>query len=133
MKHECKKCGRCCISSNLKGVIIFPSDMRRISDGLGISSLEFANKYCIKDCLEYNVEIYFLKNQSEKCMFLSCNNLCLIHKFKPIQCERAPLNYFSNKNVWSNMPCLDNIQIDESYSKENDYLLVKELLDGYYF
>ena len=133
MKHYCKKCGKCCISSNLKGVIIFPSDMKRISDGLGISSLEFANRYCIKDYIEYNVEIYFLKNKDERCMFLSTENLCMIHRFKPIQCKRAPLNYFSNKNVWSNMPCLDNILIDEEYSKNNDRLLVNELLNGYHF
>lgn len=131
MRHQCKRCGKCCISSNLKGVIIFPSDMKRISDGLGISSLEFANNYCIKDLLEYNVVIYFLKNQTERCRFLSYDNLCLIHKFKPIQCERAPLHFFSN--VWLDMPCLNNIQIDEEYSKEKDRLLVMELLNGYHF
>lgn len=129
--HKCKKCGKCCISSNFHGVVIYPSDVERISNGLNISPSEFLNKYCIKEYLENNTKIYFLNNKTERCMFLTDNNLCLIHDFKPIQCKKAPLHYFSKKSIWINMPCLKNIEIDENLSVDEDRLLVYELLSGY--
>ncbi len=132
-KHICAKCGKCCISINLRGVIIFPSDVKRISDGLNISAIDFINTYCVKGYIYKNIEVYFIKNTSVRCMFLNEKNLCSIHEFKPVQCKKAPISFFSKNEIWGNMPCLKNIRLDPEKSKESDYLLVQELIDGYHF
>ena len=86
---SCRKCGKCCRSTDLEKriVIIYPSDLMHISNKLHISKKEFIHKYCEKDdiqCEGYVIKIYILKNINNQCIFLSDNNLCEIFEHRPI-------------------------------------------------
>lgn len=133
---NCKKCGKCCKSTDFEKriVIIYPSDLLQISKKLRISEKEFACKYCEKDfiqCDGYIINIYILKNNENKCIFLAEDNLCKIFNNRPIQCRNAPYNYFAYEDVWKHMPCFDMNEISNCNSTENDKKLVEELLKGY--
>ena len=133
---SCRKCGKCCRSTDLEKriVIIYPSDLIHISNTLHISKKEFIHKYCEKDdiqCEGYVIKIYMLKNINNQCIFLSDNNLCEIFEHRPIQCRKAPYSYFAYEDIWEHMPCFDLEEMSKSNSAENDEELVLELLRGY--
>lgn len=133
---KCKKCGKCCKSTDFEKriVIIYPSDLLHISKKLNISKRKFIQEYCIKDSIQcdgYVINMYVLKSNENKCIFLTADNLCKIFDDRPLQCREAPYNYFAYENVWAHMPCLDENEIINSDSSENDKKLVQELLKGY--
>lgn len=135
MSFECYKCGKCCKDGFLrKGiVIIYPCEVDKISNGLGCSKEDFLETYCVKEYIKVYKEkypVYRLKNKKRQCIFLE-NNLCLIHPFKPIQCKKAPFNYFANKGIWKHMPCIDKNDINEIDSSQEDEELVINLMNGY--
>lgn len=132
--HKCLKCGKCCISNDMlsgSAVIIFPSDIPSISKGLGISSIAFLKDYCKKMTLPSGLIIYVLNNLTERCMFLTSDNLCSIHSFKPIQCKKAPYNFFFKHQNWNHLPCIHDNLLYESNSYLSDRILAIELIDGY--
>ncbi|MGN0408138.1 MAG: YkgJ family cysteine cluster protein [Bacteroides sp.] len=136
--HEfsCKKCGECCKGLQPESIVLFPKDIVNISDGLEMSPKEFMNRYCVicqMTIEEQKVEVCYLKTIYEDCPFL-INNLCSIQEFKPTQCELTPYNFFSYYRIWSYLECISEDAYPEGKSKENDILLIEELLDkGYVF
>lgn len=136
MIHECKKCGACCKASSNEShcVILYPSDVDQISCQLQMPKALFLERFCIETSLsvkEHKVKLYLLRFIDCHCIFLGRDNLCKIYKFRPIQCKKAPYEYFSYQDVWGHMPCLDVNHLSMCTSKELDKILVKELLRGY--
>ncbi len=135
MNFVCNKCGSCCKDfKNEKGlVIIYPCEVDRLSQNLGCSRDIFLSKYCTKDyliCDGTKYLFYKLRRRNKQCIFLK-DNLCSIYTFKPIQCEKAPFQYFSYLNIWGHMPCVNSEVLVEANSINEDYKLVMDLMSGY--
>lgn len=130
---QCKKCGNCCKGS--MGPFVFPSDVIKISDALGVDCNSFLKIYCVKNMLnidQENLEIYSIRCNSNGCIFLTNNNLCEIYSTRPYQCINAPYGFLSQHNLWTHMKCLDHELLKYSDSTETDFIIFKELIDiGY--
>ncbi len=129
-KIQCAKCGECCKGfSNEKLVVLFPIDLQTIPAVLKIEKDEFLKKYCESSTLHTAVKevtLYTLKYIDGQCIFLK-DNLCEIFSFKPIQCQRAPFNFFWSGTIEYKYKCMQNIYIPDSWSSE---YYDKELLDS---
>lgn len=130
---QCKKCGNCCKGS--MGPFVFPSDVIKISNTLGVNYNYFLKTYCVKNTLYIDhekVEIYSICCNNNGCIFLTNNNLCGIYSTRPYQCINAPYGFLSQHNLWSHMKCLNQELLQKSNSAESDYIIFKELIDiGY--
>lgn len=135
MDFVCNKCGKCCKDRGFSRgiVVIYPQEVIKISNYLNISEKDFVLNYCKKDYVKIGkvkYDILLLKSQNKQCIFLN-NNLCDIYDSRPIQCKRAPFEYFAQKRIWKNLPCLENIDYKDIDTKEEDLKLMKDLMKGY--
>ena len=131
---ECKKCGKCCRSTeqNEKIVIVYPSDVKKITEKLRIRKEEFFHEYCREEFLEYSegrIRLWILKKKENHCIFLTDPNRCKIYEFRPVQCINAPYNYFANKKMWGDMDCVDIVKLRTCDTREQDKKLMLELLE----
>ena len=135
--NVCIRCGNCCktINNEKLFVLIYPFELKKIADNLHMTEIEFLITYCCKDYIEINkdnkIDIYVLKQKKNQCIFLNEKNECSIYPFRPIQCEKAPYNYFSKEKVWKHMICIDYQDLKEANSLVSDKELVCDLLSGY--
>lgn len=131
---RCSKCGECCKNLCLYSIVVFPSDVKRICNDMGISKDEFLASRCdFKDITSGNksTRVYFLKpDENNECFFLK-DRLCSIYKIRPVQCVRTPYEFFSYISLWEYMPCVNANEYVEGYSYTDDIKLVRELLYGY--
>lgn len=86
LKFECKCCGLCCKRDPYYAVSLL--DIEKISDGLGISPVEFFGRYCSVVMTPGGFR-YSAIMAPEGCPFLK-DKLCGIHSFKPIGCRVFP-------------------------------------------
>jgi Fe-S-cluster containining protein len=129
---NCKKCGKCCRGfSGERGVIIWPSDAERISDYMGMQTERFLNTYCLSKEIELKkgkVIVHLLKSIDGACVFLSHDNLCLIHDFKPLQCARTPFDFFWDHRHVPEYECLENIDLSSMRDTSGkDKVLIESL------
>lgn len=117
---KCYKCGECCSNfSKERHVLLFPEDIKQICQGINMDIIDFKKKYCKSIKIKgnnKNITIPVLKNLKGKCIFLSSENLCLIHTYKPYQCKHSPLNF-----LWDNersTKCLQKLKIPKNWSTE---------------
>ncbi|OPY26036.1 MAG: Flagellin N-methylase [Methanocella sp. PtaU1.Bin125] len=93
----CRGCGRCCREEPCIG--LFPSDIFRISKGIGLTLAEFNDRYldgivtigAVRDGkghTQYDSRAFGLKLRNG-CPFLT-GDKCGIHAFKPIICRAYP-------------------------------------------
>ena len=128
----CNKCGKCCKGfSEERGVSIWPSDAARISNQLGLEKATFLTTYCDAKEIEINkgtVTIHLLKSIEGNCIFLSEENLCTIHDFKPVQCVKTPFDFFWDRLQPPPYECLENIDLPLDWdTSESDNLLIESL------
>jgi Fe-S-cluster containining protein len=121
---ECTKCGLCCTNFNdARIVILFPSDLDRISKYLNLDEEHFIEAYCEKKTLNVEgneVSLITLSNTNGNCVFLTEDNRCAIHEVKPYQCKNTPFNFLWNSQEIE-FECLKNIKVPKSWnSKELD-------------
>lgn len=111
----CKKCGMCCRGfSEERGVIIWPSDSDRIADKINMPTESFLKTYCYPKEIELKkgkVMVHLLKNSDGACVFLSNENLCLIHSFKPVQCAKTPFDFFWDDYQVPGYECMGNVDL----------------------
>lgn len=135
-EFKCKKCGSCCKNLKPESIFIFPKDVVSLADNLMMSPNDFIDQYCTMNTVKVDgasIELCYLKTEYEDCPFLK-KNICSIHSFKPTQCKLTPYNFFSYYRIWSYLQCISCETYPEGCSKENDLLLVKELIStGYIF
>lgn len=136
MIHECQKCGNCCKAPDNESycVVLYPSDVNMISNLLQLPKECFLRQFCIETSLmvkAHEIKVYLLRFVDCHCIFLSEDNLCKIYDFRPIQCRKAPYEYFSYQEIWGHIPCLDAERLNPNASKAFDMILVDELLKGY--
>lgn len=134
--RRCMKCGKCCISSENeeRTVLIFPSDVVKLSIYLNISRVEFVRRFCNESILQVDgmgIKLYLLRFPKYRCIFLTNDNLCEVYSHRPKQCKNAPYNYFSSVDLWNDMPCVDIDYLKECVSKAEDLKNIQELLNGY--
>lgn len=131
---RCYKCGICCENLFPNSIVIFPSDVIRICDGMNMEKKVFLAKYCVgKDipCGDSSIKVYFMKvGKDRKCVFLN-NSLCTIYNIRPTQCKKTPYDFFAYKKLWGYMPCVKGEYYSERKSYDEDMELLKELLHGY--
>lgn len=117
---ECTKCGDCCRNlSDERMVILFPDENKVLADGLGIEVEEF-KEYTeeVRIFEELGITAERLKSIDENCVFLTHNNLCKIHSFKPYQCRSGPDQFLTK---WrSDYSCInsDLLEYDEEFDIE---------------
>ncbi len=140
MKHNsCIKCGKCCrFRSNDQeySVIILPEDLNRISKKLKTSKSMFVQKYCNKHTLDIEnelIDLYMLKSVDKSCVFLTDENLCAIYSYRPLQCQKAPYDFFANIDIWKDLPCIDLDYLSLCDSINSDEQIINEILKGYNF
>lgn len=132
VNRVCFKCGACCKGDI--GPIIFPSDAKIISANLGETQKSFLAKYCVLSDIPNNLglEVYFLKMQEGKCVFLNNRNLCDIYNYRPYQCVNAPFKFLAKYVFWKHMSCVEEGDFNGIDSTEFDKKVFKELIDlGY--
>lgn len=128
---ECKKCGKCCKDINKnKTVILFPDDIRKLSDYLKVTSDEIKKNYCkiIKNLHKRRKIIYGLKSQANgNCIFLDKDNTCRVHSIKPTQCRLGPIDFM--QEYMEDYECVSSLPKEKRYSTfEQDIELFKNLL-----
>lgn len=124
----CKKCGECCKCK--MGPVVFPMEIKRISEFVSETYDNFLKKYCIHQYLYINskkVEIYYLKIKENACIFLN-NNLCMIYEERPYQCKNAPYNYLAKYYFWKHMPCVSESDFLGIDSLDSDKKIFRDLL-----
>jgi len=77
---DCTQCANCCKSLTVSP---HPKDVKRLSDGLQITALEFRDKYLKKD-LEGDLVF-----KQKPCPFLK-NNKCSVYEHRPETCRSYP-------------------------------------------
>ena len=122
----------CCRGfSEEKGVIIWPSDSIRIAKELKMPEEKFLKTYCYPKDIKLKkgkVIIHLLNYIDETCIFLSNDNLCLIHNFKPIQCVKTPFSFFWDERYIPQYKCMANIDIPSNWGTSvEDKLLIEYL------
>ncbi len=124
IKITCTKCGDCCRGiSEEHGVVLFPKDLEIIPTELGISLKEFKARYCYSQQVttkRKRLELYFLCYIKGQCIFLEKNGLCQIYEFRPIQCQRAPLQFFWNGKLDYEYDCTKNLKIPNDWTSSAD-------------
>jgi Fe-S-cluster containining protein len=124
-------CGKCCKNlSNECIVILLPNDIQNIASHLHIDIETFIRFYVNADKLIIRDKIWFsintIKHIDGRCVFLSDDNLCKIHEFKPIQCSRGPLNFFWNKSIKNELECINKTDVPEDWNTSD---LDKEFIE----
>lgn len=130
VKFECTRCGECCKNLNSENVVfLFPEDSECISSKLQLSMDEFHSKYCNEELIPTDVgmiKIHSIKSKQGICPFLA-ENMCTIHEFKPIQCQKGPFNFF-----WDGVlrfECMKTAVIPKNWdSRESDLQILKKII-----
>lgn len=125
----CKKCGACCYGSI--GPLVFPSDVKIISQFLNISPRILLECYCEKlkiNTINGVLDVYYIKVEEGHCMFLTENNLCSIYKYRPYQCINAPYKFLANSFFWNHMLCIDKKRLEKSNSEKLDSIIFREII-----
>lgn len=128
---QCTRCGDCCRGfSDSFGVLLFPEDICRLSEGFGFSKATVLTRYTRHLRVETPlgaVRIPALVHEKGNCIFLRHDNLCAIQHFKPTQCTRTPFSFF-----WDGgrpYACMENVSIPDDWSSTDlDRDLVTSLL-----
>ena len=130
-EFQCTQCGICCKNLKRYSVMLFPEDIRKLSNEFAITRYKFIELYCeYKDIIYEDkvLRICYLKTNNTDCPFLK-GNLCTVHLQKPIQCKRTPYDFFAYYEIWGYMPCVCKESYPEGESYENDIALIKKLMD----
>ena len=128
---QCKQCGFCCRNLKKYSIMIFPEDIRKLSENLAITENEFIESYCEFDDMLFEderIHICYLKTDNIDCPFLR-ENLCTIHSQKPIQCKRTPYHFFAYYDIWGYMPCVNKNNYPEGKSYIDDIELIKKFIE----
>ena len=81
---ECKMCGECCYGEG--GINIDDSELKRISDFLGLTEESMLDQYCYKK----NGKISIKTGPDGFCIFFKKETSCQIHPVKPAICSLWP-------------------------------------------
>lgn len=79
---DCKSCANCCKEAL---PVLDQADIKRFSEGLGISVFEFQDKYLVKD--DEEPEKYTFNKKP--CPFLK-DNICSYYEYRPKDCRSFP-------------------------------------------
>jgi Fe-S-cluster containining protein len=83
---ECRRCGKCCRGPLLDGILLLPSEIRRLAGRMGMHPDKFMDKYVpIKRGPRYGVMAY-------PCPFFK-GNACTIYPLRPVSCLTFPLDF----------------------------------------
>lgn len=86
-RFKCGRCGKCC---NLDAVMIFPDDIKTLSEHLGMTKKEFKNKYISVITHEKYTGIF---KHKKPCIFQNTEtNKCTIYEARPSICVSYPFN-----------------------------------------
>lgn len=127
----CTQCGLCC--SNLgadRMVVLLREDISRMAKSLAMEVQAFTERYCERSDLlteAAGVDVYRLKYEDSKCIFLDENNLCSIHAVKPFQCRHGP-ERFLTRSMTRDYDCMKDVDLVDGEDL-TEYLLLR-LIDG---
>lgn len=83
---ECRRCGKCCRGPLLDGILLMPSEIKRLAGRMGVHPDKFMEKYVpIKRGPRYGVMAY-------PCPFFK-GNTCSIYPIRPVSCLAFPLDF----------------------------------------
>jgi len=130
---ECLKCGECCRSFVRTGPEISDKEKEEILNSLNNSKI-------VKFIHGTGLKLDWIKNQinereyipvignapPKRCVFLSNNNLCMIHEIRPKICRNYPLEVISPNKIKVDLDCQRSEQIIEKLEKGNYPLCIKD-------
>ena len=95
-RFKCKQCGKCC---SLDAVMIFPNDIKTMSEYLGMSKKQFKNKYISvithKQCtgtFKYKTPCIFQDPNTKKCNIYEARpSICVSYPFNAIKIQENGL------------------------------------------
>jgi len=105
----CSSCDARCCRKFLVAVV--PFDVRKISKNLGKKPIEFLNLFPTQECsCKWAIPVWIqgkeyylgLKREEGRCVFLTPENRCSIHNFKPLVCSTFPFLLDGKDAVKSN-------------------------------
>ena len=109
--EPCSSCDARCCRKYLVAVV--PSDVLKISKRLGKTPTEFLNLFPSSDCsCAHSIPLWLrgkefylgLRRGGNGCVFLTADNRCSIHKFKPLVCSTFPF-LLDGENVAKSNAC----------------------------
>lgn len=142
IRFACKQCGKCCIWEGW--VSLYPMDIDRISQYLGISHKKFIEEYTIHFLERYvftdscqTIPSLKLRRHKKGCIFL-IDTKCEIHQVKPVVCKNAPFiqKIIRIKDSWDFfVKQCPGIGSGKEYSREDieELLLEEEYIDEEFF
>ena len=121
LNFTCTQCGECCKWNGERAVILFPDDIARLADGLGVSESQVVRDYCRPETKAFEareITLTFLRDLNGACVFLDQSNKCTIHAFKPEQCKRTPFGF-----LWDgerSYACMETVFVPEDHATVDD-------------
>ncbi|NQV09525.1 YkgJ family cysteine cluster protein [Candidatus Woesearchaeota archaeon] len=129
-----KGCRKCVQSCTLTSGIFLDDDLKRFAKEMGISKQEAKKRYMDRKEL-FNTKLHRAKQIKGKypqgrCIFLK-NNLCSIHKFKPVYCQVGTCEPEGEHTMtWYTLKFLVNPKDPESIRQWDSYLRFNSTIDG---
>lgn len=141
LMFSCQSCGNCCKSFDVNitdydiGRILENrpdlnfDDFIEIVEPVAKTDVEHLKLTSNKDAMI----ILKQKQNSKECIFLTENNMCSIHEFKPIGCRTWPftLNFYNSDVKWNNLfrPFLKNKCAHKLEENSNDENFLRENIE----
>lgn len=135
---KCQQCGKCCM--NRKDIILNPFDVYNGAKYLGITPLEFLEKYCFTDLGGYSKIPMVLLATSDNgfCPLLKFDIKdggkfkCTIHPAKPGACANHPIGVAYSTSLSDNHQETTYVKVDQcSNSVSDEQQLVREWIKPY--
>jgi len=94
VRFECQRCAKCCGDSSHRGrnILLLESEIRQISDTMGLRPLSFASP-----SLSTQPYRYRMKKRGGKCVFLD-GKACRIYNIRPLICRFYPFSLKKGNN-----------------------------------
>ncbi len=98
MKFECTQCGLCCTNLGRRDIVIaLKADRQRIADRQDRDLAWIEQAYFERNAELSDIagqDVYHIKDNDGRCVFLDDAGLCSIRKYKPYQCKHGPDRFF---------------------------------------
>ncbi|MCR4676503.1 MAG: YkgJ family cysteine cluster protein [Sphaerochaetaceae bacterium] len=100
LKFTCQGCGYCC-SSEPGYVFLSETDIKTMSEGLGLSRDKFIDTYCRYVDMGAFYLVSLLEKENYDCIFMNGKG-CGAYEFRPLQCRTYPFwaNVMESQETW---------------------------------
>lgn len=100
LRFSCKKCLHCC-SDEPGYVFLSETDIKTMSEGLGLTRDKFIDTYCRYVDMGSFYMVSLLEKKNYDCIFLTDKG-CKVYEYRPVQCKTYPFwaHIVEDKESW---------------------------------